>query len=241
MSKAGVSPSVVLAKIGASPCTFDTSAAALSDLTQAGVPAAVLASMVTAHCTPGPSRIASLLPPVASPDRDAVKKLAASQCPKCPLVAVVGFAADGTPLLGGTTKSQRDLIAAMQTAIKNGRTPLYMLTSDWEDASYLIIWWAGAHSYSYTYLFPQTTITRANVSGSVDGSPVSLYGNSSTTTYRPRQGVRTQEVVNLRIYAAGSGNLLMTTSHVGNFRWSRPDKDCMDDAFKWLRGKLGGQ
>jgi hypothetical protein len=36
------------------------------------------------------------------------------------------------------------------------------------------------------------------------------------------------------------GKKLYQTIHQGNFRWSKPDKDCLTDAIEYLRKTLDG-
>src|ERR1051325_1187348 len=62
MFKANLASEVIVAKINASACRFDTSTAALQKLKDAGVPDAVLLAMVRAHKTASPANQSSDMP-----------------------------------------------------------------------------------------------------------------------------------------------------------------------------------
>lgn len=65
MVKSGLSPDIIVAKIKASPCKFDTSSGTLADLKKSGVPDAVILAMVLAPsdgsggAQPGPGNAAA--------------------------------------------------------------------------------------------------------------------------------------------------------------------------------------
>jgi hypothetical protein len=73
MVRAGLSPEVIVAKIGSSPCKFDTSPGALGDLKKAGTPDAVILAMVRAPAqTSGAAALSSAATqqPVKSAQQD---------------------------------------------------------------------------------------------------------------------------------------------------------------------------
>lgn len=71
LTKTGLAPEVIEAKIHGSACAFDTSVTALEQLKSAGVAQPVIAAMVGAKCEPAPSATTAD-PPSAEPSRPRV-------------------------------------------------------------------------------------------------------------------------------------------------------------------------
>ncbi|MGH9471107.1 MAG: hypothetical protein ACRD2H_02270 [Terriglobales bacterium] len=71
LTKTGLAPEVIEAKIHGSACAFDTSVTALDQLKSAGVAQPVIAAMVGAKCEPAPSATTAD-PPSAEPSRPRV-------------------------------------------------------------------------------------------------------------------------------------------------------------------------
>lgn len=234
MIKAGFSSSVVIAKIKSSSCDFDTSLPTLVALKKDGVPQDVIAAMIS---TPRAGDVTlpleSRLPAVPEAFRQKVKASHGKICPTCPIVVVVGLESDGTPMLGSMTKNQQEWFKKKHKEVTEYHSsPNILFSTDWEDAIYLVTSWSGSRSYSYSYLFPHTTTSTTNIYGDVAAN-----ATTTTTSLQPISGVRHIWVYQMRIYDRKTGTLLYSTIHTGKFRWSKPDRDCLEDVYNYLVGE----
>ncbi len=249
--KAGLSADVVVAKIKASTCHFDTSPSKLKDLKEAGVPDSVILAIVEAPvaraaATVCPSNDKPPADPVVPPlSAEAERANRDANCPKCKFLLISNVdATTGTVIDDWVSKNQQDLLKHRREQTKEGKLPLrFFLTKHRENADYILFWTAAQGFRPYVTYVPHTETSDANVSGTYNtyGTSGSDYGNFNgnvqvTRTYYQAQTNQWPYVdVVVTVYSR-SGAKVYETWHQGNFRWSKPDKDCLEDAFKYLIG-----
>lgn len=254
MVKAGLSVDVVIAKIKTSSCHFDTSPSKLKDLKEAGVPDPVILAMVEApdgrpavNVAP-PQRDEAPAAPVAPRLAPEILKERADRdanCPGCKFVLISNVdSKTGAVIDDWVSKNQTDFIKRRKEQVKEGKLPSrFFLTRYRENADYVLFWTAAQGFRPYVTYVPHTETSNANVSGTYNtyGTNGSDYGNFNgnvqvTRTYYTAQTNQWSFVdVSLTVYDR-TGAKVYETWHQGNFRWSKPDKDCLEDSFKYLIG-----
>lgn len=75
---------------------------------------------------------------------------------------------------------------------------------------------------------PRTSTSTTNITGDVNAT-----ANTTSTTYVPEYGEREFVNVVATVYSR-DGSKLYESQHQGNWRWSKPDKDCLEDALNYL-------
>jgi hypothetical protein len=145
---------------------------------------------------------------------------------------------------------RKDFMSPNQTDwwLKEGQKkfPGVCITTEKNEADYLIAWTAMQDSETYYYTTPKTSTTQH--SGTVYGpGGVGGYSGTSTTTTDERQKGEWQVVyVNAfvhRMTKDGSDKPyvktpLFMTKHKGQWRWSKPDKDGFVKAMEFIQKQL---
>jgi hypothetical protein len=245
MLKAGLSPEIVAAKIKVSPADFDTSAAALEELKERGVPDAVIVEMVNApraskqKAQTGEEMIA---PPAAEAERRYTAK-----CPDCKkLLLCYVDSQTGGVTENWATKNQLNLLKENSAVVASGkRDQRYWIVKQKENADFIVFWTRAVGFRPYVYYMPHTETETGRVAGSMHGMVGSDYtwGNYSGTVqvtktyYTQETGQWSYVDFSLTVYDAHSGKKVYETWHRGNFRWSKPDKDCLGDALDYIRSR----
>lgn len=169
--------------------------------------------------TPPKSAATSLLPPTPSAIR-AQAKARRDAC-QCPLATLVTFSPNGTPTVSGATRNQRDWIKRHGTDLaKRNRPVRVLLTPDWEDADYIVIWWEGSRRYSYASVFPTSAEMYADE-------------KESATTYAPTTPSAGLMIANMRVYRQ-SGSLAFYSWETTALRWQKPGVDLLKQVVDWF-------
>ncbi|HKV92352.1 MAG TPA: hypothetical protein VJW20_07370 [Candidatus Angelobacter sp.] len=242
--KANISADVIVAKIKSSDCRFDTSPGTLKGLKDAGVPDNVVLAMIEAP--PAPEYIAS---PVeehqaqVSDEIQAERTKRDAECPKCKFILISNVdSANGNVTDDWMTKNQRDYMIRRHEEVKNGKLPRqFWYTKHRENADYIFFWTAAQGFRPYVVYVPHTETSTANISGTSNSYGSNGYQSGSfngtvqvNRTYYQAQTNQHQFVdVVVTVYDR-FGKKTYETWHQGNFRWSKPDKDCLDEALKYL-------
>jgi hypothetical protein len=232
MSAAGLSGDIIRAKIANSSCQFDTSSKALLDLKAANVSDEIILAMVS-----GPTK-----PPIpqASPEQiirntaiEQEKENAGAKCPGCFGLMISSFdAASGRTTDNWLTRNQLAYVKERGEKIrKDGLTPHFWYTKYRENADYIVVWSRATGSRAYTTYTPHTSTSTTSISGDVNAT-----ATTQTTTYEAQQNEWQYINVVATVYER-DGSKKYETFHQGNFRWSKPDKDCLEDVFKFLSPK----
>ncbi len=232
MAAAGLSPDIIRAKIANSQCQFDTSSKALADLKTANLPDEVILAMVSA---PTQTERAPVAPEEAIRHAaiEKEKRDAQVRCPGCLGVIISSF----DPVSRAITDDwlSRNQLAYMKERAekikKEGRTPHFWYTKYRENADYVIVWSRATGSRAYTTYTPQTSTSTTSISGDVNAT-----ATTRTTTYQAQQNEWLFVNVVATVYGR-DGSKKYETFHQGNYRWSKPDKDCLEDVFKYLSPK----
>lgn len=246
MLKAGLSSEIVNAKIKTSGCAFDTSPAALKELKGEGVPEDVILEMVRApHATPTQEK--------GQPDEGTTGPARAAPTQgqyfdKCPYCKKVLFCYVDSQTGGVTenwlTKNQLKFLKEDHAAVASGKKEQHFwFVSNKRDADSIVFWTRAVGFRPYVYYVPHSETGTGTVSGSMNGMVGSDYtwGSYSgsvqvTRTYYTRETGQSSYVdFSLAVYDAHTHNKVYETWHRGNFRWSKPDKDCLSDALEYLR------
>jgi len=246
MLKAGLSSEIVNAKIKASNCDFDTSPAALKELKGNGVPEEVILEMVRApHAAatqerPQPQEWTTGPIPAAPTERQYFAK-----CPNCKKVLFCYVDSQtGGVTEDWLTKNQLKFLKEDHAAVASGKKEQHFwFVRDKRDADFIVFWTRAVGFRPYVYYMPHSETETGTVSGSMNGMVGSDYawGNYSgsvqvTRTYYTRETGQWPYVdFSLTVYDARTRNKVYETWHRGNFRWSKPDKDCLGDALEYLR------
>jgi hypothetical protein len=251
MAKAGLGPELILAKIRTSAIDFDTSTAALKRLQTAGVPEQVLIEMIKA--SDGLQDTKPTLSKEALQDRERAKET----CPKC--IAIMLSYVDsrsGQVTENWASKNQINWVKSKEEEVVKGKAPAkFRFTRFRENADYLVFWTTAEGFRPYVTYVPHTVTETANVSGNYQNSGnFSTYGSSgynfgtyngsgsvygtvnvTRTYYQAQQNQRRYVDVVLTMFDK-RGQKIFETWHQGNWAWSKPDKDCFVDAYKFLQG-----
>lgn len=232
MLSSGLSPEIIKAKIINSKCLFDTSPEALAALQKASAPDSVILAMVSAPIQPK----ANVAPVNESSRQIAIreeKETARTRCPGCQGIMIASFdGATGSFTEDWVTPNQREYLKERADKIKkSGAAPHFWMTKYRENADYVIVWSRSTGSRAYTTYIPQTSTSNTSITGDVNAT-----ATTQTTTYRAQQNE--WNFVNFVATVYGQdGRKKYEILHQGNFRWSKPDKDCLEDAFKFLLPK----
>jgi hypothetical protein len=195
-------------------------------------------------------------PPTVSSEIVAERENLRTRCPSCAGVMIAYVDAQtGSVTYDWATKHQIDWIHKQSDDIKEGkRTANFLFVKNRENAHYIIYWTQAVGYRPYVMYIPHTTTDTGTFSGSYNGSYSSYstngtnvhgtsYGNFdgtvsvTRTDYQRFQGQRAFVNVTATVYD-WRGKKLYQTFHQGNFRWSKPDKDCLTDAIEYLRKNL---
>lgn len=246
MLRAGLSSAVVVAKIKNSVCSFDTSPASLKELKGAGVPDEVILAMVeSVKASTEPTDTKLALTGMLSPEVLAERAKRDTDCPGCKgiILFYVDPESSKTQRWWRTNNQEKWLQDEHKRGIKEKIKPGFWFTMYEANADY-IIFWSQAQGYRpYTYVVPHTQTETAQVSGSYNsyGSRGSDWGTYSGTVrvnktyYQNATGQWPYVDVVMSIYDSRTGEKIHETWHQGNWRWSKPEKDCLVDTFKFLR------
>jgi hypothetical protein len=244
MLKAGLSPEIVIAKIKASACDFDTSPAALKELKHDGVPDEVIVEMVRAPRATQEKAQTDEETTGSTPAAGAGTQIF-KRCPDCKKVFLCYVDSQTASVTENwTTKNQLKLLKERSAAVASGkREQHFWFVSDNKDADFVVFWTRAVGFRPYVYYMPHTETETGSVSGSMNGMVGSSYtwGNYSGTvqvsrTYYTRETGQWSYVdFSLTVYDAHTRKKVYETWHRGNFRWSKPDKDCLSDALGYLQ------
>jgi hypothetical protein len=134
--------------------------------------------------------------------------------------------------------------------------PGICITTEKNEADYLIAWTATESADTYTYTVPKTETTEhrgtinttSTSTGSIDSTNTTgIYrGTSTTTTYENRQGEWPVVYVNAfvhRMTKDGSDKPyvrtpLFVSKHKGQWRWSKPDKDGFVKSLEFINKQM---
>jgi len=234
MASIGLSPEIIKAKIENSKCQFDTSTKALQDLKTAGIADSLILAMVSVPTQPAP--------PSISPQQIALhaaiveeKRQASERCPDCIGIMISNF----DPSSRSTTdnwlsKHQLDYMKERREKAAKDQLPHHFWTPKYkENADYIIVWSSAKGSRAYTTYTPHTATSTTSISGDVNATTT-----TRTTYYEPQENEWQFINVVATVYDR-DGSKKYETFHQGNFRWSKPDKDCLVDALNYLTPKAG--
>jgi hypothetical protein len=229
MVSEGLSPSVINAKIAASLCKFDTSPQGLADLKSAAVPDDIVVTMLGAKAAPPP-------PAVSRDTTERQEKIAKerqnaqTRCLGCVGLLVSNFnPSNGSMTNDWLSKNQLAYMRDRSEKLKKTGTPPHFWPTHYrENADFVIVWSSAVGSRPYTMYVPRTSTSTTNVTGDV-----SLTANTTSTTYVPEHGEHEFVNVVATVYSR-DGTKLYESVHQGNWRWSKPDKDCLEDAMNYL-------
>jgi hypothetical protein len=177
-------------------------------------------------------------------------------CPNCAGVMIAYVDAQtGSVTYDWATKHQIEWVHKQSDEIKAGKiTQKFLFVTNRENAHYVIYWTEAVGYRPYVMYIPHTTTDTGTFNGSYNGTfssystnGTSAYGNSygnfngnvsvTRTDYQRYEGRRTFVNVTATVYD-WKGKKIYQTTHQGNFRWSKPDKDCLTDAIDYLRKNL---
>lgn len=232
MLKAGLSPEIVTAKIRNSGCVCDTSPKALADLKNANVPDSVVLAMVSAP--PPPTRAPISSEEVAHRTEIARDKEAAkSKCPTCPRVLISNYNPTNKSITDDwLSKNQLEYIRERSAKITKEKALFHFLYTKYrENADYVIVWSSAVGTRAYTIYVPVTSTSTTSIRGDVNAT-----ARTQSTTYQPEQNEHQFVNVVATVYGRG-GSKLYESFHQGNWRWSKPDKDCLEEALNFLLQK----
>jgi len=249
--KAGVAPEPVIAKIRASRCEFDTAPEKLKDLKSASIPDSVVLAMIEApnreikiDTTVKAGNSGPLAQPMLSSEILAERAHRESYCPKCKFLLISNVdSRSGAVTDDWLSKHQIEFMKHKSEEVKQGKhSPTFLYTKHRENADYILFWTAAQGFRPYVTYVPHTVTETGNVSGNYNnygayGSNFGSFDGTVTvnrTYYTAQAGQWNFTDVELTVYDR-DGKKIYASWHRGNFRWSKPDKDCLEDAFNYLR------
>jgi hypothetical protein len=233
MVSSGLSPEIIKAKIANSKCQFDTTPKALADLKAANVGDSVIVMMVSA----GPPA------PIATPvsgDMDAHKNAIAKEkadetirCSFCVGIMISNFdPSRGTTTDNWLSRNQSEYLKERSKKVKEGKVDRHFWYPKYkENADFIIVWSQAVGTRAYTTYTPQTSTSTTSVSGDINAT-----AHTTSTTYQAQQAEHQFVNIVATVYS-NDGTKKYETFHQGNFRWSKPDKDCLEDALNYLHPK----
>jgi hypothetical protein len=208
---------------------------------------------------PGELPHESLLPKEVSEER----KAAEASCPGCAGIFITYINSDtGQTEDWALVDEQRKWIAEYQKKGLGGKAkPRFWFARHKANASYVFIWTQAQGSTPYIYYVPRTETetrqTTGTYSGTVEKSGATTGGRrgasesgkpdqtsgtfqgtvqvKKTTQQEMESSVNFTDAV-LTVWDSRSGQKLHETRHRGKLRWSKPQKDCLEDALKFLHG-----
>jgi hypothetical protein len=247
--KAGILPEIVVAKIRTSICRFDTSPAELRALKAAGISDDVILAMVKAPSSEDVKTVASGNKESRghesqlSPEILAERAMRDSTCPRCKFVLISNVNSQtGVVTDAWVSKEQMNLIKSRGEEINKGKRQATIKYTKYRENADYIVFWASAQGFRpYVIYVPHTETSTANIYGnySTYGTNGSNFGNFNgivtvnRTYYQAQNGQWPFIDVNLTIYDR-AGRKVYEIWHQGNWRWSKPDKDCLEDALNYL-------
>jgi hypothetical protein len=256
LTAAGISADIIVAKIKASKCHFDTSPAELIALRGKSIPDAVILAMVQAVNSESSGRPVSAetsaLEAVKEPfrlptlSREILDERAHrdSICPACKFILISYVdSKTGAVTDDWVSKDQLNWLKTVSKEIEKGkRQTKFLITKQRENADYILFWTQAQGFIPYVTYVPRTETTTSKVSGTYSTIETSGYGFGTITgnivvtrTYYEAQSNEWQFVdASLTVFDK-SGKNVYETKHRGNWRWSKPEKDCLEDALKYLR------
>jgi len=140
---------------------------------------------------------------------------------------------------------RKDFMSPNQTDwwLKEGQNkfPGVCVTTEKNEADYLIAWTATESADKYIYTVPKTETTNSTVVGDIF-----LSGTSTKTTYETKQGVWPVVYVNAfvhRMTKDGSDKPyvktpLFVSQYKGQWKWSKPNKDAFEKSLKFIQKQL---
>jgi hypothetical protein len=199
-----------------------------------------------------------LLPKEVAEDR----KMAETNCPGCPRIFIAYIDSDtGAVEDWWLSDNQSKWIKEYKKKGWKGKgKPRFWFTGHRANAEYIFIWTQAMGSRPYIYYVPRTETETQRVSGVYSGATEKSDSSGSGGRRRASQSSEpdrttgsfqgtvqvekksTQEMqgsVNfvdavLTIWDARSGKKLHETRKRGTLRWSKPEKDCLEDAMEFL-------
>ena len=189
------------------------------------------------------------------------RKQAEADCPGCPRIFITYINSDSGEVEDwALTDAQRKWIRKYKEKGWKGKgKPRFWFTNHKANADFLFIWTQAEGSKPYIYYVPRTETetqrTTGTYSGTVEKSDDSRSSRRSRQSSEPDrtsgtfQGTvqvekkSTEEKQStvyfvdavLTIWDAQSGKKLHEVRNRGKWRWSKPQKDCLEDAIKYLR------
>jgi hypothetical protein len=232
MLKAGLSPEIVAAKIRNSVCAFDTSPKALADLKNASVPDSVVLAMVSAP-PPAPSAPISTEEMAHRADVARDREAAKAKCPTCSRVLISNYNPTNKSITDDwLSKNQLEYIKERSAKVAKEKAPLHFLYTKYkENADYVVVWSSAVGTRAYTTYVPLTSTSTTSISGDVNAT-----ARTSSTSYQAEQNEHQFVNVVATVYGR-DGSKLFESFHQGNWRWSKPDKDCLEEALNFLLPK----
>ncbi len=233
MLKAGLSAEVVVAKIRNTNCSFDTSPLALKELKAAGVPDSVLLAMVEAQpagsAKVGADSESKTLTTEILADR--AKKEA--ECPGCQGIILYYVDSNTHEMqLWWLADNQRKWFEQEnEKAKKENRKRRFWSTRFPENANYVVLWSQATGSKSETKI-----VAVPHVYDPRDwGAGISQKEAQKRVDYETQTSETSWLDVVMAVYDAHTREKIYQSTHRGNWRWSKPEKDCLVDVDKFLR------
>jgi hypothetical protein len=177
-------------------------------------------------------------------------------CPTCVGVMIAYVDAQtGSVTYDWATKHQIEWTHKQADEVKEGKIAAkFLFVKNRQNAQYVIYWTSAVGYRPYVMYIPHTTTDTGTFNGSYNSNyssyssnGTSTYGNGygnfngtvsvTRTDYQRYEGRRAFVNVSATVYD-WKGKKLYQTTHQGNFRWSKPDKDCLTDAIEYLRKSL---
>jgi hypothetical protein len=183
---------------------------------------------------PGQAPQELLLPKEVAEER----KQAEADCPKCPRIFITYINSDSGKVEDwALTDPQREWISKYKNKGWKGKgkgkgkgKPRFWFTRHKANADYIFIWTQAEGSKPYIYYVPRTETETLRTTGTFQGT-VQVEKKST----EEKQGTIYFVDAVLTIWDSGSGKKLHEVRHRGKWRWSKPQKDCIQDAIKYLR------
>lgn len=232
MVSSGLSPEIIKAKIANSKCQFDTSPKALADLKAANVGDAVIVMMVSA----GPAPTVAPISAEMTARQNAIAKEKADEairCSFCVGIMISNFdPSHGTTTDNWLSKNQMEYVKERIKKAQEGKLDRHFWYPKFkENADFVIVWSQAVGTRAYTTYTPHTSTSTTSISGDVNAT-----ATTNTTTYQAQQAEHQFVNVAATVYSK-DGVKKYESFHQGNFRWSKPDKDCLEDALNYLHPK----